>query len=385
MNAFSAAFQPPTTICHSAVAAAPSQLPPSSPDSFKVPSRPRRRRHMCPAPYSSGQTVITSLATAGTGAVASTLPPPSPAVFADCPIHLATPHTHPPSHHPASIHSPLVIIVPPNVASPAQQIARPVSVIVTGVSKQPIHDYAIPDTADDYLHPQSLPSTPSTTSPTLPAYLATPRTSPPSNHGQRLQFQPLSHPNTDSDDARREFMLAARLVTAAMMGVMLGVERRAAKLYLSVRSITVLSVVAALTTVLVSTLSAIPTLTDASVHNHTVHHHSPWSSSIPFLHLVATPAVAALSVATLTALMVYATARAVAPNKQKIAPMSAAVASAVGMGVASGAACPLLTAAFYLIGVAVMRSSQPPRTSRPSKPSSQSTPVSSSSSSGSSQ
>lgn len=152
-------------------------------------------------------------------------------------------------------------------------------------------------------------------------------------------------------------MLAARLVTAAMMGVMLGVERRAAKLYLSVRSVTVLSVVAALTTVIVPTLSELPTLSSIPSHYYGMRGESAWSSSIPFLHLVATPAVAAFSVAILTALMVFATARAVAPNKRKIAPMSAAVASAVGMGVSAGAACPLLTAAFYLIGVAVMRSS----------------------------
>lgn len=399
MNAFSAAFQPPITICHSVDIPAPAQLPQSSPNSFKLLSRPRRKRHIRPAPHSSKQTVITSLATAGSAAIANTLPPPSSAVFADCPVHLATSYTHLPSHHTASVHSPLVIIAPSNIPNHAQQTPRLVSVTVTGVSKQPIHDYPIPDSVGDRLHTQPSPSAPTASSPTLPAYLATPRTPPPSNHGQRLQFQALSNPNADSDDARREFMLAARLVTASMMGVMLGVERRATKLYLSVRSITVLSVVAALTTVLVSTLSTIPTLTEASIHNHAVHHphQSLWPSSIPLLHLVATPAVATLSVATLTALMVYATARAVAPNKQKIAPMSAAVASAVGMGVASGAACPLLTAAFYLMGVAVMRSSQPPRTSRtsrtartsctsrPSKLSPQSTPVSSSSSSDSRQ
>lgn len=385
MTALSTAFQSPTTICRPAVndTVASRLLSPCLHNSFYATRSPRRRRYTRHAHFSPNHTVTSSLAVAAISTLAVNPPPVSaPCTFADCPAHLETPHTQPLSNQRASCHPPLVVTVsPPAAGGQARQTARPVSVVVTGVSKQAIHDYAIPDAMDERLQLPASALAPSTP-PSLPAYLASPRTSPSSHHGHWLQFQPLSHSVADADDARSEFMLAARLITAAMMGVMLGVERRATKLYLSVRSVTVLSVVAALTTVLVSTLSSFPTLTDpASVHQHSSHHASQWSTSIPFLHLFTTPAVAALSVATLTALMVYATARAVAPNKEKIASMSAAVASAVGMGVASGAACPLLTAAFYLIGVAVMRSSKPPsRIPRSTKTSSHPTPVSPSSS-----
>lgn len=236
-----------------------------------------------------------------------------------------------------------------------------VSAKVTGVAKDPIHDYSMPQTTRDS-SPSSPPSSSqahgsASTPHSVAAYLSSSSTNPKARSQQASQFA-LSYnvarlAGEDDDEARREFMLGARLVTAVMMGVMLGVERRATKLYLGVRSVTVLSVTAALVTVVVSTL-----VTSASIYKQTSLS-IPSTPSVPVLRAVGTPCIVGISVAALTSVAVYATAKAVARTRGRLAPMSAAVGTAVGMGIASGAGQPLLTAVFYLAGVAVMRASSP--------------------------
>lgn len=139
------------------------------------------------------------------------------------------------------------------------------------------------------------------------------------------------------DDARREFVLAARLVTAVMMGVMLGVERRATRLNLGVRSVTLLSVSAALTGVLAGCADArlqVPRWLAAA---------GGPSSLLAF----------GLVVGVSGGLFAVASARP--RGVRNAGSMSAVVGLSVGMGFACGAGLGLLTAALYLAGVAVMR------------------------------
>lgn len=229
--------------------------------------------------------------------------------------------------------------------------------VVIGVGKSPIHDYEYHQ-KDTQAHNQAQKSTQGVSR----AHLNGRYVSKESFIGSREQ---------EGEEARREFLLAARLVTAVMMGVMLGVERRAMALNLGVRSLTVISVTAALAAV-VSTHCAVSINNPAadfsrsilSTLNPSVRRHAVANALVP------ASATIVLAVATIAA--VLCVSRAVVrrrssssdnKNKQNVEcdntavlpSMSAAVGIAVGMGVACGIGLGLLAAGFYLAGVAVMR------------------------------
>lgn len=147
--------------------------------------------------------------------------------------------------------------------------------------------------------------------------------------------------NGDEDDARREFVLAARLVTAVMMGVMLGVERRATMLNLGVRSLTVISVSAAL----------------AGVFATCVEHMLVVPARVaPIIAMFGgAPACAAIVVTAVAALAVFLGGRARPRQVRFLGNMSVVIGMAVGMGLCCGAGLPILTAALYLGAVCVMR------------------------------
>lgn len=168
-------------------------------------------------------------------------------------------------------------------------------------------------------------------------------------------------PQTD-ESAKGEMMLAARLITAVMMGVMLGVERSATALNLGIRSITVISLSSAI-------FSLFLTYSD---------HLFPTSVSTVGYSTLAfgiasqmTPVATALLLACVTSIAVYVVMRVkyfyynqkhfganqkISSNLSLFKSMSAVVGLSVGMGVACGAGLGLMTAGFYLGGVAVMRS-----------------------------
>lgn len=164
-------------------------------------------------------------------------------------------------------------------------------------------------------------------------------------------------------DPQREFMLATRLTTAVMMGVMLGVERRATTLNLGVRSVTVISVTSALLAVVGTCCeSLLPATTIASTTSTTAS--SAMNAGLAFVIANGiAPAATVVALAALSGMCVFIGVRMRTRTRSRLhrrsvpfaRSMSAVVGLVVGMGVACGAGLGLMTAGFYLGGVAVMR------------------------------
>lgn len=215
--------------------------------------------------------------------------------------------------------------------APLRVNATPSSVV--GVSKSSIHDYR-----------SSSSSSLSSTSPAATATAAT------------------IHSSADSA-AKGEFMLAMRLITAVMMGVMLGVERSATSLRLGIRSITVISLSSAIFSLFLTYSELLFMPTTQSVGGY---------SQLAFgIASNMTPVATALMLACVSSVLVYVVMRVkcfyykqkhfgakqkISSNVSLVKSMSAVIGLSVGMGVACGAGLGLMTAGFYLGGVAVMRS-----------------------------
>lgn len=156
---------------------------------------------------------------------------------------------------------------------------------------------------------------------------------------------PAPAPVADSlHDTRTEALLAVRLITAVLLGVMVGVERRATRLNLGVRSITLVS----LTSALVSVTATSTRLTPAVVAL------SPPAAS-------AAPALAVLAASAVTAAAVFAAIRTTSRLRAHAMHMSAVVGLVIGMGGACGAGLSLMAAAGYLAAIAFMRGTEAKR------------------------
>lgn len=179
-------------------------------------------------------------------------------------------------------------------------------VAVVGVGKPTIHDFiTVPQSTR---HPQSSP------------YIYTAQATNASLHEL-------------DDEARREFSLAVRLVTAVLLGVMLGVERRATSFNLGVRSITLISVCTALVSLMMTGAESgfyIPMITSA-------------------------PHMAIVSLGAVVGMTVYAAARMRQRRTRHRAGMCWTIGLGVVMGGGCGAGLSLLSVVCYLAAVAVLR------------------------------
>lgn len=210
------------------------------------------------------------------------------------------------------------------VQTVSHTISNPLAVV--GVGKAAIHDYSTPP----------LEQSPYTASRSINATSLS-VVSQKSLHDQNL---------LDNDLARREFALAVRLVTAVLLGVMLGVERRATRLNLGVRSITLISLSSAIVSLMV---------TGADV------------TGLP-VALVAAPWLPIVGVAGVTGMLVYIAARVRRRATKHVTSMSWVVGTGVAMGGACGAGLSLLTVICYLVAVGIMRGNNSGRSSRARKP-----------------
>lgn len=232
--------------------------------------------------------------------------------------------------------------------------------VVIGVGKSPIHDY-------DYLQrgTHSNQNVQKNAQSTGQAHIS-------GRHVSKESLATSGAEQQEKEDARCEFLLAARLVTAVMMGVMLGVERRATMLNLGVRSLTVISVTAALATVISTNCTANihqPAVDISRIILTTLNSSNNRYAVAPAL----VPASATVILAAATSAAVFCVSRTILQRRHKsynkaekhdlehdnlavLPSMSAAVGLDVGMGVACGAGLGLMAAGFYLAAVAAMRS-----------------------------
>ncbi|PXF48187.1 hypothetical protein BWQ96_02139 [Gracilariopsis chorda] len=173
---------------------------------------------------------------------------------------------------------------------------------VVGVAKSPIHDYSIPQP-----------------NPTIT-----------NRYSAALEsLDPV-------DEARRELSLATRLVTAVLLGAIVGVERSATQLNLGVRSITLISLSSAVVCVMLS------------------------SVELPLQLMAVSPHMAVASAAAVAGIAVFAMATLRRPRPRNVSAMSWIVTLCVTMGGACGAGSSLLTVFACLAAVYVMRISYTP-------------------------
>lgn len=144
------------------------------------------------------------------------------------------------------------------------------------------------------------------------------------------------------DDASRELVLAARLITSVLLGVMVGVERRATRLNLGVRSITLL----ALSSALVSVVATCQQITGIAL----------------FPAAAALPAIPIAAAGMLTGLGLFVAARSRSRPTKEVVPMCLVVGTVVAMGGACGAGLSLLSAGCYLAAIGIMRGTEKSRT-----------------------
>lgn len=144
---------------------------------------------------------------------------------------------------------------------------------------------------------------------------------------------------SDLDDARREAALAARLITAVLLGCLIGIERRATMLNLGVRSVTITSLSAAMIAVISSCadVTGVPAL---------------------FPLAAAAPIPAAMVVGIVTGLGTYLGAKSRLRPTRNMESMSWVVGLVVTMGAACGAGLSLLAGICYGAAVFVMRLGQ---------------------------
>lgn len=146
-----------------------------------------------------------------------------------------------------------------------------------------------------------------------------------------------SHSLDHVDDARREFVLASRLVTAVLLGVMLGVERRATRLNLGVRSVTLISLTSSMVWVMAT---------------------AGESAGLFAPVLVGGPCVAVGGAGIVAGLCTYAATKVRRRSTRNAGGMSALVGLCLAMGGACGAGLSLLTVGCYLAAVGVLRGDQ---------------------------
>lgn len=209
------------------------------------------------------------------------------------------------THH--DMYRPVSSTTTSSSTSSLPSVHTPLAVI--GVAKSAIHDYDSPTSISSMV-----------VTPVAPTITAQPVRPP----------VPMS-----ADEARREFALSARLITAVVTGVLIGVERRATQLNLGVRSVTLLSLTAALVSVMASVAV------------------SP--ISVPVGLVTAVPVLAVAGVALLSGGGVFAATRMRRRSTRNARAMSVVVGLAVGMGFACGSGMGLATAGLYLAAVATMR------------------------------
>ncbi|CAN8074005.1 unnamed protein product [Agarophyton chilense] len=199
-------------------------------------------------------------------------------------LTILPPHTRAtPTHFDPIQHSP-VLVTSANLDRFSHSVA------VVGVAKSAIHDYAI---SAEY-------------------------------------FAPVEATDT-IDEARREICLATRLITAVLLGAIVGVERSATTLNLGVRSVTLISLSSAMASVMVASMHTIPPL------------------------ILAYPSLCVLLVSFMAGVFVYTAAKLRRPRPSHIGAMSSIVALGVAMGTACGYGLSLITILCCLGGIFVMR------------------------------
>lgn len=202
---------------------------------------------------------------------------------------------------PAPAAAQFVISGDPDTVSRVAEAVRPVSVI--GVAKAPIHDYVYDVHEEEASAAVAL--------------------------------------DASVDDASREFVLAARLITSVLLGVMIGVERRATRLNLGVRSITLL----ALSSALVSVVGTCKQITGLAL----------------FPAAAAVPAVPIAAASMLAGLGLFVVARTRSRPTKEVVPMCLVVGTVIAMGGACGAGLSLLSAGCYLAAIGIMRGTEKSR------------------------
>lgn len=138
-----------------------------------------------------------------------------------------------------------------------------------------------------------------------------------------------------AEAARREFVLATRLITAVVLGVLVGIERRATRLNLGVRSITIITLSAALVSVVTTGSQA--------------------TGVTLFPTLAAAPLLPVVGMGGMVGLGLYGAARMRPRKVREMVPMCVVVGLVVAMGGVCGAGLSLLTAAAYLGAISAMR------------------------------
>lgn len=196
-------------------------------------------------------------------------------------------------HHPPSV---LVFSSHPTSYTHSRPVATTVAVV--GVANAPIHDYS-------------------------------------AQTAQQPPYQSSTEQRDAADDARWEILLASRLITAVLLAVMVGIERRATALNLGVRSITLLTLSTAMCFVVATSPSA--------------------STSTIAACIGAAPAMFVVMAGLASALGLYVVAVSRKRRPAETVAMSTLVGVVVTMGGACGAGLSLMSAGCYLAAVAVMR------------------------------
>lgn len=195
---------------------------------------------------------------------------------------------------------------------PSSHSSVPAPVAVVGVAKAPIHDFQFVQSASDIVTEDELAA--------------------------REMVEDSSALDAAAEEARREFVLAARLITAVLLGVMVGVERRATALNMGVRSITIITLSAAL-------LSVVTTCSQATGV-------TLWPA------IAAAPTMPVLGAGVAAGVGLYLSAMARPRRPREMVPMCLVVGLAVAMGGSCGAGLSLVTAGCYLGAISVMRATE---------------------------
>lgn len=283
-------------------------------------------------------------------------PPPSvPAMITFVPLP-ALPALHPP-RLPAPLSAPPRRARFPTCALPRELSVAAVSALTLVLSAQPATPSpTVPPSAQpnppsiQFVHSSATATAATATTTARPVAIALAATAPIHEYHFQPDYalppEPPAHsPVHDSlHETRTELLLAARLITAVLLGVMVGVERRATRLRLGVRSITIISLTSALISV-VAMSTRLTSTTAAALSTATV---------------VSAPATAIVAASIAVAAAVFGAGRITSHPlpRHETMPMSVVVGIVVAMGGACGAGLSLMSAASYLAAIAIMRGTE---------------------------